>query len=285
MSVYNINSVFTASIADGASNRIEYVRYYNFTENTATQVPIDMTNSDTETPITVDITTTFDWIKVLDPQGNSIKLPDSNIVIEANSTKRAIVIVDLPAELETTDTKDNESITEKIKLKLRAGSFPLKNTTTKVANTIKFSGYAPGDILILKKGTSATLYISVYDNSGMLDETTAENWTSGDRLVFTVVESSTQVDADVLARSRIIQAVNIGEAELSVESGLATATLRVKVVENDETTVIPTTTTITTIIPPITPPGGIPGPDDETTNTGTPGGGAGPDDENQKLQP
>jgi len=94
MSTYNIREKFSYIMT---TSSLEYIRNYNFNTTTITDIPLIMSNSDTEIPITVNITTTEPWVQVVDSTtGFSLKYPQGNVVLEPSSSKTVLVKIDLP---------------------------------------------------------------------------------------------------------------------------------------------------------------------------------------------
>jgi hypothetical protein len=130
MSNYNIREKFTYTLA---TSSIEYIRNYNFNTATVTDIPLTMTNSDTEVPITVNITTTYPWIKVVDRiTGKSLKYPEGNVVLAPTSSNVVLVKIDLPPEIENIP-ETTVTPTPLINIQLLSGSFLVtssQNTNT-----------------------------------------------------------------------------------------------------------------------------------------------------------
>ncbi len=98
MSTYNIREKFIYALA---TSSIEYIRNYNFNTSTITDIPLALGNTDTEIPITVNITTTVPWIQIVNPTtGANLKFPSGNVVLGPTSTSVVLVKVDLPPEIE-----------------------------------------------------------------------------------------------------------------------------------------------------------------------------------------
>lgn len=125
MSTYNIREKFTYALA---TSSIEYIRNYNFNTATVTDIPLAMSNSDTEIPITVNITTTVPWIQIVNPTtGANLKFPSGNVVLGPTSSSVVLVKIDLPPEIENVPSS---SIYPDISLDIKSGSFPITPVTT-----------------------------------------------------------------------------------------------------------------------------------------------------------
>ena len=118
MSTYNIREKFSYTLT---TSSIEYIRNYNFNTATVTDIPLAMSNSDTEVPITVNITTTEPWIEIVNPTtGANLKFPNGNVVLGPTSSSVVLVKIDLPPEIENIP----ESILyPNISLDIKSGSF------------------------------------------------------------------------------------------------------------------------------------------------------------------
>ena len=137
MSTYNIREKFSYTLA---SSSIEYIRNYNFNTATVTDIPLSMTNFDTEVPITVNITTTYPWIKVVDRvTGTSLKYPEGNIVLAPTSSNIVLVKIDLPPEIENIP-ETVVTPTPLINIQLLSGSFLItssQGTTEQTTDSAK----------------------------------------------------------------------------------------------------------------------------------------------------
>jgi len=125
MSTYNIREKFSYIMT---TSSLEYIRNYNFNTTTITDIPLIMSNSDTEIPITVNITTTEPWVQVVDSTtGFSLKYPQGNVVLEPSSSKTVLVKIDLPPEIENIPEK---VIEPSINIEILSGSFPVTSSQT-----------------------------------------------------------------------------------------------------------------------------------------------------------
>jgi hypothetical protein len=130
MSTYNIREKFTYVIA---TSSIEYIRNYNFNTATVTDIPLAMSNSDTEIPITVNITTTVPWIQIVNPTtGANLKFPSGNVVLGPTSSSVVLVKIDLPPEIENVPSS---SIYPDISLDIKSGSFLITSSQNANAQT------------------------------------------------------------------------------------------------------------------------------------------------------
>lgn len=175
MSKYNIREKFSYSIA---SSSIEYIKNYNFNSTTVTDIPLVMENTDSEIPITINITTTEPWIRVVDPlTGADLKYPVGNVVLQPTSSTIVFLKIDLPPEIENTA---NNFIPSRINLDIKSGSFliipptSLENTQNKNVITVETGTY------YLRVGDVVPVTITVYDINGNQDLTAEVTWTSND---------------------------------------------------------------------------------------------------------
>lgn len=123
MSNYNIREKFSYTLA---TSSIEYIRNYNFNSATVTDIPLSMSNADSEIPITVNITTTEPWMQVVDSTtGLSVKYPDGNVVLQPTSSVVVLVKIDLPPEIENIPEK---VIEPSINIEILSGSFPITSS-------------------------------------------------------------------------------------------------------------------------------------------------------------
>lgn len=250
--IIDVTKAFSASLS---TSLLEYIRHYNFDANTSSDITINMQNSDEETPITADITIDpdYDWINIVDSRGRSVKSPVGNIVLQPSSTDTARMLIDLPPEYDTSDISDKLNV--EVVFKLRAGSHPVKNTTTRVANTIVFNGYdADNPVVIVRKGGSVSIDVTVYNNIGLPISPSSIRWSSDDRLVFKVKDSTETTNT--------ITGIGVGEATLTVTAGTSEGSIGVKVMDISEDEIIPDPSNPTDDTPPLVPPpprsGGIP---------------------------
>lgn len=130
MSTYNIREKFTYALA---TSSIEYIRNYNFNTATVTDIPLVMSNSDTEVPITVNITATEPWIEIVNPTtGANLKFPSGNVVLGPTSNSVVLVKIDLPPEIEN---RPETVIYPNINLDIKSGSFLITSSQNANAQT------------------------------------------------------------------------------------------------------------------------------------------------------
>jgi hypothetical protein len=257
MSVYNIREKFSYTIA---TSSIDYVRYYNFNTTTVSSIPIQMTNSDEEIPITVYISATKPWIQIVDPTtGADLKNPNGNVVLGPTSSSVALIKIDLPPEVESEPTS---VLYPNIILDIKSGSFPIipqNNNNSSKRNVI----IPENDIYFLGVGESVEVNITVYDSEGNQDLSAEVDWRSNNRNIVRVEEpENTQANYNPYTPRNVI-GVSSGETTVTISAG-----------ENRTTTVIfrvrPTATETTT-----QPPSDVP--TDDTSRTDSSPRNDGPD--------
>lgn len=124
MSTYNIREKFSYVMT---TSSIDYVRNYNFNTSTVTDIPLIMSNSDEQTPITVYIKTSMPWIEVIDPTtGASVVNPVGNVVLPPSSSTAVLVKIDLPPNIESNKINN---LKESIFLEIKSGSFKIEQPT------------------------------------------------------------------------------------------------------------------------------------------------------------
>lgn len=127
MSIFDINQVFTASMD---VRNLTYIRNYNFNVDTVSNLPLYMKNTGEEIPITVNITTTYPWVRIFDiDTSEDITYPLGNVVLLPNTEKTLAVRVDLPLEIEAVQ-EINVQPKPVIRLKAVSGSFPISRIPT-----------------------------------------------------------------------------------------------------------------------------------------------------------
>jgi len=180
MSIYDIRKKFNLVIAP-ESRSISYVRYYNFNSATVTDIPMYMENIDTDTPITVNISTTKPWMVVVDPEtGNDLRFPSGNVVLPPSSSKSLLLKIDLPPEIENELKSD---LYENVIVKITSGSAPIIRPTNTDGTT---SNDNPKNTIVTDRSEYLIQYgkrmtiagISVYDANGNLDPTAEVTWVS-----------------------------------------------------------------------------------------------------------
>jgi len=163
MSTYNIREKFIYALA---TSSIEYIRNYNFNTSTITDIPLALGNTDTEIPITVNITTTVPWIQIVNPTtGANLKFPSGNVVLGPTSTSVVLVKVDLPPEIENVPSS---SIYPDISLDIKSGSFPIISppATTGSQSDNKNTITVPQSTYTIDPGERVQVDITVYDVDG-----------------------------------------------------------------------------------------------------------------------
>lgn len=214
MSTYNIREKFSYALA---TSSIEYIRNYNFNTSTITDISLALGNSDTEVPITVNITTTEPWIEIVNPTtGANLKFPNGNVVLGPTSTSIVLVKVDLPPEIENIP---ESVIYPNISLDIKSGSFPIirpSNTDTSNKNAIT----APQSTYTIDPGERVPIDITVYDADGNPD-TAALNvvWRSTDMSIVQVEEpENIEIDYNPYT-PRIIRGISPGETTVTITAG------------------------------------------------------------------
>lgn len=213
MSLYNIREKFSYVLA---TSSIEYIRNYNFNTGSVTNIPLSLANSDTDIPITVNITTTEPWVQVVDPtSGADLKYPNGNVILEPSTNKIVFVKIDLPPQVENIP----ESVLyPNISLDIKSGSFPIYSPTSSAG--ITNSKIIPEfDIYYLNVGQVVPVNITVYDTSGQIDLTADVRWVSADRNIVQILEpTNTELDYNPYT-PRDVLAVSIGETYVTVFAG------------------------------------------------------------------
>lgn len=213
MSTYNIREKFSYVIE---KQTIDYVRNYNFNSATITEIPLTMANSDSEIPITVDMTTTVPWIFIADDvTGADLRYPSGNVVLEPSASKTVIVSIDLPKEIEDIP----ESVLyPNISLQLRSGSFPIFTTATSRNNTPKNVIVSENDIYTLSIGETVVVNIAVYDSNGESDLSANVTWKSNNMSIVQVEEpQNTQADYNPYT-PRTVKGISPGETTVTVST-------------------------------------------------------------------
>lgn len=216
MSTYNIREKFSYVLANG---NIEYIRNYNFNTSSITDIPLALANSDTEVPITVNITTTESWIQIVNPTtGASLKFPSGNVVLGPTSSSVVLVKIDLPPEIENIP---ETVIYPNISLDIKSGSFPIitppptADSQASNKNTI----IVPQNTYTVNPGERTQIDITVYDIAGNQDKDTAVIWRSNNMSIVQVEEpTNTEVDYNPYT-PRIIRAISPGETTVTISAG------------------------------------------------------------------
>ena len=204
MSIYNIREKFSYILT---TSSIDYVRNYNFNSALVSDIPLVLINSDDTIPITVDMTTSEDWIRIVDPNtAKSVKLPQGNVVVEPSSSKTVLVKIDLPPEIEQIP---ETVIYPTIDFKLRSGSFLLVS-----AEEESGTGSSPIDKLIvptditLKVGETQIITLKLYDLNGAEEDGGQVEWNIENMSVAQFKQDATEA-TEGLDR-RIIQGISPG---------------------------------------------------------------------------
>lgn len=214
MSTYNIREKFTYTLA---TSSIEYIRNYNFNTATVTDIPLALGNSDTEIPITVNITSTEPWIQIVNPTtGANLKFPSGNVVLGPTSSSVVLVKIDLPTDIEN---RPETVIYPNISLDIKSGSFPIipsSNTNTSNKNTIT----VPQSTYTIDPGERVQIDITVYDTEGNPQKDVFNvNWKSNNTSIVLVEEpQNTEIDYNPYT-PRIIRGISPGETTVTITAG------------------------------------------------------------------
>lgn len=205
MSSYNIREKFSYILT---TSSIDYIRNYNFNTGSVSDIPLIMNNSDEEVPITVNITTTVPWLRVIDPTtGTNKKYPEGNVVLEPSSSAVVIVKVDLPSEIE--EQRAPAPLYPNISLDIKSGSFPIipsASSPQAPKNTITVSQTT----YTIDPGERVSVDITVYDAEGLPEKDTFVVWRSNNMSIVQVEEpENTQVDYNPYT-PRIIRGISPG---------------------------------------------------------------------------
>jgi hypothetical protein len=95
----NVRKAFSYQLE---SSSISYIRNYNFSvsENTVTDIPCLLNNSEDSYGLIVSMSASVPWIRVIAPNGNDITYPAGALYLQPTSSTTVIVRVDLPREIE-----------------------------------------------------------------------------------------------------------------------------------------------------------------------------------------
>ena len=212
MSTYNIREKFSYVIA---SSSIDYIRNYNFNSATVSDIPLSMANSDSEIPITVNMTTTVPWMLIVDPNtGRDLRYPSGNVVLQPSSSAVVLVKLDLPSDIENTP----ESILyPNINLEIKSGSFPiiLPSSAALPKNVI----VTQNDIYTISVGERVEVNIAVYDVDGNQDTSAIVEWKSNNMSIVQVEQpENTQADYNPYT-PRIVRGISPGETTVIIDAG------------------------------------------------------------------
>lgn len=211
MSLIDVRKIFTASLA---TSSISYIRHYNFNSSTVSDIPITLENNGDEIPITVNMTTTKPWMKIVDPSTGQSKLyPSGNVVLQTGSSAIVVLKVDLPVEIEN---EPAPKITEYVNFNIKSGSFPI---------IIPDGGVLPKneivveqDIYTINVGQVVEVNITVYDADGNQAFDRNVNWRSTNMSVVQIEEpQNTEIDYNPYS-PRYIRGISPGTATILVIS-------------------------------------------------------------------
>jgi len=221
MSTYKIRDKFSFVLA---TSSIDYIRNYNFNTATVSDITLDMANSDEQVPITVNITTTEPWIRIVDiATGNSLKYPQGNVVLQPTSSTTVLVKIDLPPEIENIP---ESIIYPNISLDIKSGSFPIVPTPRggNENNRIVVSE----DIVFLDVNDSTELEFTIYDENGNPDLSVGFDEVQLD--IDNAVASADYNQEFVTSYSPItIRGIAAGETQLNISARGFTAGVTVRV--------------------------------------------------------
>ena len=212
MSIYNIREKFSYILA---TSSIDYIRNYNFNTKTISDIPLRMANSDTEVPITVNLTTTEPWIQIVDPiTGLDKKYPNGNVVLQPTSSAVVLLKIDLPPEIENIP---ESVIYPNISLDIKSGSFPIISTSSQ--QTPKNTIVVPQTTYTINPGERVQVDITVYDINGELEKDVNVIWKSNNMSIIQVEEpENTQIDYNPYT-PRIIRGISPGETTVTITAG------------------------------------------------------------------
>jgi hypothetical protein len=216
MSTYNIREKFSYILA---TSSIEYIRNYNFNTASVSDIPLSMANSDTEVPITVNLTTTEPWIRIVDPiTGADKKYPNGNVVLQPTSSAVVLVKIDLPPEIENVP---ESVIYPNISLDIKSGSFPIISPTGSTTDTSsrKNTITVSQTTYTIDPGERVQVDITVYDINGNPEKDANVIWKSDNMSIVQVEEpENTQVDYNPYT-PRIIRGISAGQTTVTITAG------------------------------------------------------------------
>jgi len=214
MSTYNIREKFSYLLT---TSSIDYIRNYNFNTGSVSDIPLIMNNSDEEVPITVNITTTVPWIRVVDTTtGVSKKYPEGNVVLEPSSSVVVTVKIDLPPEIE--EQRAPAPLYPNISLDIKSGSFPIIPPTSSQQN-LKNTITVPQTTYTIDPGERVQIDITVYDETGLPEKDANVIWRSINMSIVQVEEpENTQIDYNPYT-PRIIRGISPGETTVTITAG------------------------------------------------------------------
>ena len=227
MSAIDVRKLFSYTIA---TSSISYIKNYNFNSNTVSTIPLSMANSSEELSLTVNITTTYPWVSVVDPTtGTNKKYPQGNIVLGPTSSSVVFVKIDLPPELESQPNREINDLY--ISLDIKSGSFPII-TTGQTQTGLKNIIVVENDIYYINVGERVPVNITVYDVNGDQDLSALVEWNSNNMSIVQVEEpQNTEVDYTPYS-PRYIRGISPGTTAVNIitqDSSDRSASIRVTV--------------------------------------------------------
>lgn len=240
MSAIDVRKLFSYTIA---TSSISYIKNYNFNSNTVSTIPLSMANSSEELSLTVNITTTYPWVSVVDPAtGTNKKYPQGNIVLGPTSSSVVFVKIDLPPELESQPNREINDLY--ISLDIKSGSFPIITTgQTQTQTGLKNIIVVENDIYYINVGERVPVNITVYDVNGDQDLSALVEWNSNNMSIVQVEEpQNTEVDYTPYS-PRYIRGISPGTTTVNIitqDSSDRSASIRVTV---RDTAITPTSNT------------------------------------------
>lgn len=212
--LYDIRRRFSYTIT---TSSIEYIRNYNFNASTVSDIALEMANSDDVIPITVNITTTDPWIRIVNPtSGADLKYPNGNVVLQPTSSTIVLVKIDLPPEIESIP---ESTIYPNIVLDIKSGSFPIITPAGGGSSQTNNNTIIPeNNIYYLQIGERIPVNITVYDAEGNQDLTAVVNWISNNSSIVQVEEpQNTEVDYNPYT-PRIVRGISPGETTVTINA-------------------------------------------------------------------
>lgn len=114
----NVRKAFSYQLE---SSSISYIRNYNFStsQNTVTDIPCRLLNSSDDYDLTVVMSGSVPWIKIIDQYGTDITFPNGLIEVPRESSTTVTVRIDLPPAIEALP---ETLVTPQILFKVSSGS-------------------------------------------------------------------------------------------------------------------------------------------------------------------
>ncbi len=213
MSIYNIREKFSYVLP---TSSIDYIRNYNFNSVTVTDIPLTLANSDTEIPITVNITASVPWINFVNPTtGANLRYPNGNVVLPPTGSAVVLVNIDLPPEIESIPSS---SLYPDIILDIKSGSFPIilpPGDTAPPTNVI----VPESDIYIVNIGGTVDVNIAVYDINGNQDTSATVVWTSNNTSIVQIEEPQNIQVGYAPYTPRTVRGISPGETTVTISAG------------------------------------------------------------------